>query len=138
MLKFITKTIVKSAGFALTVCLCWPLGEVQPASAQQSEPSADSYRRLIDRYCVTCHDATLQTGGLRLDAIDLANVSEGAEVWEKVVQKIRTGDMPPADRPQLPAAAREALSPQGQSSTMPPPPLRTAEAQPCARRTSSL
>jgi hypothetical protein len=56
-------------------------------------------RALLDRYCVGCHNARLKTGGLALDTLDLAKVGDHADVWEKVVRKLRGGLMPPADRP---------------------------------------
>src|SRR5205814_4553177 len=40
-----------------------------------------------------------KTAGLTLDALDPSQVGDHAEVWEKVVRKIRTGAMPPAGRP---------------------------------------
>ena len=46
-------------------------------------------------YCVTCHNARLKTGGLALDGLDLARLPEHADVWEKVVRKLRAGVMPP-------------------------------------------
>ena len=46
---------------------------------------------------------------MSLDLIDVAKVSEHAEVWEKVVRKLRTGMMPPPNRPQPPSEARGAL-----------------------------
>src|SRR5207244_7279274 len=36
-----------------------------------------------------------KTGGLTLDPIDLATVGDRADVWEKVVRRLRTGTMPP-------------------------------------------
>ena len=72
-----------------------------PSQAQQtSQATAPSgpQRALLDRYCVTCHNERLQTGGLALDTLDVANVGEAPEVWEKVVQKLRGGMMPPAGR----------------------------------------
>src|SRR5690242_8444398 len=58
-------------------------------------------RALLDRYCVTCHNARQKTAGLVLekDAIDLQHVSERADLWEKVVRKLRAGAMPPANAP---------------------------------------
>ena len=67
------------------------------AAGQQLGDSPE--RALLDRYCVSCHSENLRTAGLALDTIDLANVGEGAEVWEKVVKKLRAGMMPPAGRP---------------------------------------
>ena len=69
-----------------------PQGE-QPGSA------ATSPRALLDRYCVTCHNERLQTGGLALDALDVSRVDDAPEIWEQVVLKLRGGMMPPAGRP---------------------------------------
>jgi hypothetical protein len=59
---------------------------------------AMSPRDVLDRYCVTCHNERTETAGLALDTIDPANVDDHAEVWEKVVRKLRTGLMPPFPR----------------------------------------
>ena len=52
----------------------------------------------------------MKTGGLALDALDLAQLSEHAEVWEKVVRKIRTGAMPPAGRPRPDKALADSVA----------------------------
>jgi mono/diheme cytochrome c family protein len=54
---------------------------------------------LIDQYCVTCHNQRLKTGGLVLEGLDPAKVAEHAELLEKVVRKLSTGQMPPPGRP---------------------------------------
>jgi len=56
-------------------------------------------RAVLDQYCVVCHNQRLKTAGLMLDTLDLAKVGDHAEVWEKVVRKLRTGAMPPAGMP---------------------------------------
>ncbi|HYL39180.1 MAG TPA: DUF1592 domain-containing protein [Bryobacteraceae bacterium] len=56
-------------------------------------------RALLNKYCVSCHNQKAMTAGLALDQLDPANVASHAEVWEKVVQKLRTGAMPPAGLP---------------------------------------
>src|SRR5262245_51161947 len=71
----------------------------------RSTQAAASRRALVDRYCVTCHNTKLKTGGLALDSVDAANVGPAADVWEKVVRKVRAGMMPPAGRPRPDAAA---------------------------------
>ena len=58
-----------------------------------------SQRAVLDQYCVTCHNQKLKTAGLMLDKLDLAQVGEHAEQWEKVVRKLRAGMMPPAGLP---------------------------------------
>ena len=43
------------------------------APGQQTATGAPTPQRtLLDRYCVTCHNARLQTAGLALDRVDLA------------------------------------------------------------------
>ena len=78
------------------------VGQVLPASVQAAagQPAAQTpSRELLDRYCVTCHNDRLLTGGLSLDDVDLAQVGVHAEVLEKVVHKLRSGQMPPEGRP---------------------------------------
>jgi hypothetical protein len=57
---------------------------------------------LLNRYCITCHNQRSKTAGLSLDTMNLERVGEHADVWERVVRKIRTGMMPPsgASRPE--------------------------------------
>ena len=81
-------------------------------------------RELLDRYCVSCHNARVVRGeapapsalvgqlrslGLELDALDPADVGAHAETWEKVVRKLRAGAMPPAGRPRPDDALRDAF-----------------------------
>jgi cytochrome c5 len=56
-------------------------------------------RKLLDQYCVVCHNQKLKTANLTLDKMDVEHVGDGAEVWEKVVRKIHGGTMPPAGMP---------------------------------------
>ena len=58
--------------------------------------------------CFLCHNAKLKVGGLSLEGY--ANPREALkdrELWEKVIQKLRTGQMPPKGRP-APAAEQVA------------------------------
>ena len=64
-----------------------------------AEDFSSDAAKLLDRYCVTCHNERLMTGGLALDSLDLQQVGAHAEVLEKVVSKLRARDMPPVGRP---------------------------------------
>ena len=81
----------------------------QSSPLTDAVPSVSSHRRTIDRYCVTCHNQRLVTAGLKLDDADVAKPGEGAELWEKVVRKLRTGVMPPPNMPQPSIEERQAL-----------------------------
>jgi hypothetical protein len=79
----------------------------QQAAGQGAAPSAD--RVLLDRYCVTCHNARLRTADLALDDLDVGNIAAHPDTWEKVLRKVRAGQMPPVGRPRPDAAASAAF-----------------------------
>jgi mono/diheme cytochrome c family protein len=80
-----------------------------PAPVLASQADA-SVRAVLDRYCVQCHSERLRTGGLTLQTIDTTNVPAGAEVWEKVIRKLRTDSMPPPGLPRPDAARANAVA----------------------------
>src|SRR5262245_4166450 len=86
-----------------------PTPSPQSPSAAAPGTSSSNPRRLVDRYCVTCHNERLKTADLRLDRIDVDNPGGNAEVWEKVVRKVHTGTMPPPNMPQPSVEDRRAL-----------------------------
>jgi mono/diheme cytochrome c family protein len=63
----------------------------------------------LDRYCVTCHNARLRTGGLSFEQLDPALVGRDPETWEKVARKLRTREMPPQGLPRPDQATYERL-----------------------------
>ena len=62
-------------------------------------PGLPAARAVLDRYCVTCHNARLKTAGLLLDQMDVDHVGSNRDVWEKVARKLRTREMPPPAAP---------------------------------------
>ena len=70
--------------------------QAQPTSLASD---AESHRALLKRYCITCHNQKRKTAGLMFDAMDLEHVTDGADVWEKVIRRLRMGDMPPQNMP---------------------------------------
>src|SRR5437762_491118 len=60
---------------------------------------ARSPRAVLDQYCVTCHNQKLKTAGLMLDNADLDHAGANTELWEKVLRKLRSREMPPPGRP---------------------------------------
>ena len=85
------------------------------AAAHRSQQGASASDRsasqaVLTRYCVTCHSQRLRTAGLVLEGLDLDRIPANAEVWEKVVAKLRGGAMPPAGAPRPDKAAHEGLT----------------------------
>ena len=76
------------------------LGSAQGQNLSAESP--DTYRQLLDRYCIGCHNDRARIGELSLEAIDLDNVGHEASdvaVWERVIRKLRARSMPPVGRP---------------------------------------
>src|SRR5712664_1509450 len=71
-------------------------GAQQQQPAGERSPTASPQRALINQYCVGCHNDKLKTGGLALDTVNVENVKQNPEVWEKVLHKVRARYMPPA------------------------------------------
>jgi mono/diheme cytochrome c family protein len=69
----------------------------------KSAPAADASHapvaKVIQQYCLGCHNAKLKTAGLQLDSLDVGRIGEHPQTWEKVARKLRTGEMPPARMP---------------------------------------
>ncbi|MDX1983982.1 MAG: DUF1592 domain-containing protein [Bryobacteraceae bacterium] len=51
---------------------------------------------LLTRYCIGCHNDKQKTAGVSLTGLKLETAGQNADVWEKVLRKVRTGEMPPA------------------------------------------
>ena len=100
----VTRDRVRGAagiGAASVMILLVALG-AGPVSAQET---VAAQRSLLNKYCVTCHSDPLRTGGLSLQSLDLGNIPQGAETWEKVIRKLRVGAMPPQGMPRPDKAA---------------------------------
>jgi hypothetical protein len=73
-----------------------------PAPAAQTQAT-------LDKYCTTCHNTRLQTGGLALDRMAVARAADASDTWEKVARKLRTREMPPPGAPRPDEAAYRGL-----------------------------
>ena len=79
------------------------------AVSARAPAGLDTQRALLDKYCVSCHSDRLKTANLSLQGADLTAIGEHAELWEKVVRKLRAGVMPPPDLPRPTLAEYEGL-----------------------------
>jgi mono/diheme cytochrome c family protein len=90
-------------------------GQVTTSAQSDAAPAgrplaaASSQRQFLDRYCATCHNDRLKTGGLSLEHADASRPEAQPELWESVVRKLHTGVMPPANASQPPQADRLAM-----------------------------
>ena len=68
------------------------------SSRAQRANALTAQRALIEENCVVCHNQKSKTAGVSLQGLDFGNVGGDAALWEKVLRKVRTGQMPPPGR----------------------------------------
>jgi mono/diheme cytochrome c family protein len=101
--------------FAYTFALL--LGSVDAVVSAQTPPSpakpnsaASDTRAFLDTYCLACHNQTTRTAGLALDGVDASRPSDNFDVWERVIEKLRAGSMPPPGMPRPEDATYRAVT----------------------------
>ena len=119
-----------------TIVLVLYASQTLPAAAPQAPAprgdTAPAHRAVLNRYCVSCHNERnkANAGRLALDSVDLSRVGEHAEVWEKVVRKLRAGLMPPPGRPRPDPPRATARRAGSRRSSIAPRPRRPTRAAP--------
>ncbi len=79
-------------------------------SYAQTVSSAAANQALLKQYCSGCHNNRLKTAGVSVEGLDLTSVGGKAEVLEKILRKVKSGQMPPAGLPRPQAAAVASFS----------------------------
>lgn len=90
---------------------------ITPAATGQNQDgnaatagSPELLQATTTRYCLACHNDRTLTAGLSLAGVDGTDIAGHAPVLERVLRKLRAGDMPPAGRPRPEASAVAALT----------------------------
>src|SRR4051794_36880471 len=71
---------------------------------------ASAQQAVVAKYCVTCHNEKLRTADLFLDKADISHPAENPAIWEKVLHKLRSREMPPPRAPRPDEATYESLT----------------------------
>src|SRR5712691_9611979 len=71
------------------------VGVISVSASAQSLPQST----LVKQYCVGCHNQKLTTAGVSFEGLDLAKVGDRADIWERALRKVRSGQMPPPGLP---------------------------------------
>jgi Protein of unknown function (DUF1592)/Protein of unknown function (DUF1588)/Protein of unknown function (DUF1587)/Protein of unknown function (DUF1585)/Protein of unknown function (DUF1595)/Planctomycete cytochrome C len=79
--------------------------------ATADKPSFDKHvRPVLTAHCIACHGSEKPKAGLNLDKYkDEAAAQADQAVWEKVAHNLRSGEMPPKDKPRLKPADLERV-----------------------------
>lgn len=86
-----------------------------PASEAQKSATpglfAKSVQPFLAEHCYACHNSRQQAGGLNLQLYKTAaSITGNREVWERVVRKLQTGQMPPKGMPRPDRGALETVT----------------------------
>lgn len=102
-----------ATGFAIAI---FTTGVILAAGASSgSKPTAaaggfeTAVRPVFAKSCYGCHNERLASGGLNVAVLTTASIAGHREAWEKIVQKLRSGEMPPKGVPKPPAAQVDAF-----------------------------
>jgi hypothetical protein len=65
------------------------------------------HRAFLDAYCLDCHNKEKQKGKVSLEQISFTlDTIEGADLWQKVLNQVNSGEMPPEDSKQPDRSAK--------------------------------
>ena len=53
---------------------------------------------VVEQYCISCHNEQENKGAMDLDAVLWDDVQNHPEIWEKVIVRLQSRQMPPPDR----------------------------------------
>lgn len=90
------KKLMCVAVFLIGLAMASDVQTAGPRRQSTAAANATTPQVLLTQYCITCHNQRAKTADLALDTMDLERVGKDAEVWERVVRKVRTGMMPPS------------------------------------------
>jgi mono/diheme cytochrome c family protein len=89
------------AAFALLTLATVAAAGDDTAKGQDHDSFRVEVAPFLNRYCIDCHGGKKPKGGLDLGAFDdEEDVAKASKTWEKVLDLVEAGDMPPPDRPQ--------------------------------------
>lgn len=83
---------------------------VKPTVNSEDAGTPAHAEAVLSQYCLTCHNEKTRVGGLALRTADLNDIPGKAEIWEKVIRKLRTKTMPPPGLPRPDQAVYNALA----------------------------
>ncbi len=72
-----------------------------PAASVTHAQFKEEHRAFLKDYCIECHNEDKQKGKVRLDQLSFTLDSvQGADLWQKILNQINSGEMPPEDSKQ--------------------------------------
>jgi mono/diheme cytochrome c family protein len=86
--------------FSPLICLAIAPPARQAQNAEEPDAFSKTVRPFLETNCTVCHNPGLKSGGLDLEAYKtVAAITQDRDRWEKVLHKLRAGEMPPKEMP---------------------------------------
>ena len=90
---------MRKLSFSIGTAFLWLAGFAGAADLEVELPK--KHFALIDSYCLDCHDAETQKGKVNLEALSFkVTTIKQAEIWQKVLNAMNSGEMPPKKKSQ--------------------------------------
>ena len=99
---------VAIAGLSLAIWLALVPNIRRVQGAQVNSEFDRIVQPFFARTCYSCHNANLMSGGVNLEAVRTADsaaaglnpsIAQTTEIWQRVLRKLRAGEMPPKGQP---------------------------------------
>ena len=104
------------------VAVNWLDGALGGEGAKDGEELGIS--AVVEQYCISCHNDQENKGAMDLDAVLWDDVQNHPEIWEKVIVRLQSRQMPPYDRKRPDQETYEAAVADLASTTSPWAPYR--------------
>ncbi|WP_321476665.1 DUF1592 domain-containing protein [uncultured Paludibaculum sp.] len=106
MNRFAGGAITAFAILASGARLAWPAAD----PPEQDRVFQEQVRPFLKQYCAGCHNARVKTAGIAVDGFsDASSIAAHNGEWEKILRKLRTGEMPPTGLPRAPQGRTDSI-----------------------------
>jgi hypothetical protein len=93
--------------FILSLGIALTLSPLLNAAERPHAVMEEEHRALLEMHCHKCHGEERQKGKVRIDDLPFTiNDIQTAERWQKILNALNSGEMPPEDEQQLPDDAK--------------------------------
>jgi hypothetical protein len=101
--------ILRTLAITATLLFCLPLTAQQPTDFIVLEQQfKQTQQAVLQKYCLSCHSTAEQQGDLDLERFhSVADIRGDVVPWQRVIEVLDDGEMPPADAEHQPSAAQK-------------------------------